>query len=463
MKPSVAHERIERRWWRDWWAEDFSWAALRRRQLGQNKHWHWSNIFKKKTLQSYWRLDASGAERSDAELLREGELVPDPNGNLWHLAHVPLRWRDGTPAKAEWNLAMRDRLRSLVTARLLQAEKSGFSFASEPNGWDGRAQLQGSILLDAPSLLEHPQVPMRLKCEFACLPPWNAAGEVFGDGASFARSLFTGHTRLQDSTFQGCVSFKDARFLGDVSGTNKYPGWCDFQHAIFLGDARFDRSIFADGRFDFAHFSGRFECFAATLKICFDGAVFEGPASFLSSTATSFCFSRVRARSAMDFGAVTLTNAWLFFRNSVFSHSVSFSAAKLPRKIENLVDGFHGTHFRVPPDFGLTGVHWIAALDGTIFDRGMLVDKPAPAVVEHEFTSRLLPGALKVKGSEEPEKTLERQLNSLAGGCRTMKLEAAKAGDAETEQLYARLEEKVIEQRRAIPAAAGQNAFDEES
>ena len=113
---------------------------------------------------------------------------------------------------------------------------------------------------------------------------------------------------------------------------------------------------------------------------------------------------------------------------------------------------------------GLTGVHWIAALDGTNFDRGMLIDKPAPAVVEHEFTSRLLPGALKVaKGREEPEKALERQLNSLAGGCRTMKLEAAKAGDAETEQLYARLEGMVIEQRRAIPAASGQNALHEES
>ena len=44
-----------------------------------------------------------------------------------------------------------------------------------------------------------------------------------------------------------------------------------------------------------------------------------------------------------------------------------------------------------------------------------------------------------------------------------MKLEAAKAGDTETEQLYARLEGTVIEQLRAIPAASGQNAIDDES
>jgi hypothetical protein len=462
---SFPHERLEQRWWREWHGEDFSWQALTRKGLGQPAAGFLSSLLKRKTLQDYWRVGAAGKTRTDAELEREGELVRDPGGALWHVAHVPMYWRNGSAAKAQWTEDQRRRLNDLVTARLRQTEKSSFAFASQPLGADGRAQLQGAILLDAPSLSSHGGSPLRLKCDLAWLPPWDAAGETFGDGASFERSFFSGHVRLHRAKFEGCVSFEQARFSGDVvcglvaeEAAARFPALASFKRALFLGDAHFDRCTVDQGRFDHAHFAGAFQCFAATMSTAaFDGAVFDGPVSLLSSTSKALSFSAARARQNVDFGSVTLRNAHLFFRTAVFCGPVSFVGAQLPRKIRLNGDGFRGTRFLEPVDFTATGVHWIAALNEARFEQGVLLDKPAPAAVEREFLTKMLPSALEVgEESIAPETQLAEQLRALEGGCRTVWREAAKAGDADTEQLYRDLEKKVRRHLLAMPASHGQ-------
>lgn len=464
MRVSFPHERLEQRWWREWHGEDFSWNALARKGLGQDGSGIWSSLFKRKTLQDYWRVDSAGQTRADAELERAGELVRDPGGSLWHVAHVPMYWRDGSTAKAQWTEDQRRRLNELVTARLTRTEKSSFAFASQPLGADGRAQLQGAILLDAPSLLSHGASPLRLKCDLAWLPPWDAAGETFGDGASFARSFFSGHLRLHRAKFEGCVSFEQARFSGDVvcgavaeQAAARFPALASFKRALFLRDVHLDRCTLEQGRFDHAHFAGDFHCFAANMTAAFDGAVFDGPVSFLSSTSKGLSFSAARARQKVDFGSVILRNAHLFFRTAVFSGPVSFLGAKLPRKIRLSGDGFRGTRFLEPVDFSVTGVHWIAALNEARFEQGVLLDKPAPAAVEREFVTKMLPSALEVSDeSIAPETQRAEQLRALEGGCRTVWREAAKVGDADTEQLYRELEKRVRRHLLAMPASHGQ-------
>jgi hypothetical protein len=467
MRVSFAHERLEQRWWRSWWAEDFSWPALARKPLGQRASGIWSALFKKKDLQDYWRLDAAGRTRNDAELERQGELVRDPNGRLWHLAHVPLHWPNGTAAKAAWNQEQREYLGKIIADRLARTEESKFGFASQPLGADGRAQLQGVIFLDPPSLARSGGAPLRIRCDLAWFPTWDCAGEAFGDGCGFERALFTGHTRLRRAQFTGGISFERAWFLDELTcGTleegTEFPDYATFRQAIFLGAVHLDRCIFDQLRCDYAHFAGRVECFAARFKQgTFDRATFDAPATFMSSTVKECLgFGDVHARGHMDLSSMDLSQARLWFPNATFD-SVHMMGTKLPRSMAKQIGGFRGARFRGAADFSLCGKHWIAALEGASIEGNLTLDNAAPAILEREFESKLLPAALKVgRNDGSPEARLEEQLLGLEGGCRCIRLAAAKAGDVEAEQLYARFESRIREYLRKIPAASATTSSD---
>ena len=50
------------------------------------------------TLQDYWRKNPVGPLLpSDDELLQAKVLEKDPFGRLWHIAHIPVAWDDGSP------------------------------------------------------------------------------------------------------------------------------------------------------------------------------------------------------------------------------------------------------------------------------------------------------------------------------------------------------------------------------
>src|SRR5580658_4885121 len=87
MTPEISSPlQRQQNWWDDWYKVDFSWAALAKHRKDEE------------TLQDYWRKDPTKSSAlTDQELLAKGELQKDPLGRLWHIAHVPLAWSNGTP------------------------------------------------------------------------------------------------------------------------------------------------------------------------------------------------------------------------------------------------------------------------------------------------------------------------------------------------------------------------------
>lgn len=468
MKIRFPHERLEKKWWRDWWSEDFSWPSLAFKKLpagGQHGE---------KTLQEYWRREPGGAKRSDAQLQAAGELIRDPKGRLWHVMHVPLHWPNGTPAKAAWTETERERLSALITARLSPAARTSFSFSGKPISPDGRVQLQGAVLLDPPSAQRAtPGLALRACCDFAWLPAWDASEETFAEGASFRRALFHGPVRFHRAKFEAAAYFERAHFLGDamfgskaeVPGAAQFPDLANFQRAIFLGRADFDGCGFQQGRFDEAHFGSASSFFAARFKSSsFEGATFDGPASFLSAQVSeSLSFGAVRARAELVFTTAKFArNATLWFRDSRFDGPVRFMGTEFPRRHSNFASAFAGARFSQPPYFEMSGRLWIAALDRAVLERGILLDPQVPAAIEREFLTKVLPDALKAPPGGGDDYVV-RQLLALAGGCRVLKQSASKTGDSTSEDLYARLEKLVDEHIEKIPVPPLSAASDSDS
>lgn len=458
MNIRFPHERLARKWWRDWWSEDFSWPALAFKRLpagGQHGE---------KTLQDYWRREPNGTRRSDAQLEAAGELIRDPKGRLWHVVHVPLHWSDGTPAKAAWTESDRERLSALIAARLSPAEKrrSLFSFNGKAVTPDGRIQLRGAVLLDPPSAQRTtPGLALRACCDFAWLPAWDAREETFAEGASFCRALFHGPVRFNHAKFEAGAYFERAYFLADVvfgtkaeePGSVQFPDLVNFRDAIFLGRADFDGCGFQQARFDHAHFRAASSFFATRFKSgSFEGATFDAPVSFLSVQVNdSLCFGPVHTRSQLDFSSSKFArNATLWFRNSRFDGPVRFMGAEFPRRPANFASAFEGARFSQAPCFELSGRLWIAALDRADLERGILLDQEVPAVIEREFLGKVLPDALNAPGGGGDE-TIVQQLLALAGGCRVLKQCASRNGDGRSEALYARLETVVHEHLEKFP------------
>jgi hypothetical protein len=462
MKVSFPHERLSQRWWREWWSEDFSWTGLASKAIGkQQAHFAHGGIGGEKTLQDYWRLDSSRRSRTDAELLQCGELVRDNTERLWHLCHVPLSWKDGSPAKAAWRESEREKVRALTEARLGATGASKFS----PNGQtacspDGRAQLQGVVFCEAP-VLPGTGV-LRICADFAWIPTWDAGASAFGASTSFRHALFDGHVRFHCATFEAALLLDYARFLGDVtvgsvpdSRAAQFSAEVSARGAVFLGPAQFARCGFSQGaRFDGAHFAGEVEFFAATLDGAFDHATFDERVCFMSATMQSVSFSSVRCNAFVDFSSAKFS--MLYFRNCEFRADVNFMDTKFPRSPAALVGGFAGARFHKAPDFQHAGFHWIAALDGVILDQGILLDKAGVPFLERQFNDKLLPAALKVPADYEENIPRERsrQLLALQGGCRTIRLQAERTGDTSIAQLYAGFEARINEQVSGLPVPA---------
>jgi uncharacterized protein YjbI with pentapeptide repeats len=227
--------------------------------------------------------------------------------------------------------------------------------------------------------------------------------------------------------------------------------------AVFLGSAEFSRCGFNDGaRFDGAHFAGEVDFFAATLagSVGFDHGVFDARVSFMSAQLQSLSFSSVRCKAFADFSAATFaSNSLLYFRHCDFRGDANFSGVKFSRKPESLVGGFSGARFRKTPDFEGAGLHWILALDEIILEQGIRTDKFGAPFLERQFTQRLLPAALKVpKEVEEgiPRERL-RHLLALQGGCRTLRFEMERIGNATLAQTFASFERRIEDEVRHLP------------
>ncbi|MEI6158358.1 MAG: pentapeptide repeat-containing protein, partial [Roseococcus sp.] len=262
-------EELQKQWWDRWWAADWSWEGLADKPVGKNGNTIHGGVHGEQTLQEYWRRDPKTQMlREDSALLAAGELVQAPDGELWHLAHVPMHWPGGTPAKGGWDAARREVLASIIAARMAEADETqtdGWCGANRP---DRRAQLSGTVLLDAP---RHPMgegFPLDLVCDHAALPGWRAPNLEFGAGftcaganffndtdlngaafsadSNFNAATFCGYARFHDATFAGTARFYAAAFLGSVSfGSATFSKGADFDNANFSGGTSFTSTTFA--------------------------------------------------------------------------------------------------------------------------------------------------------------------------------------------------------------------------
>src|SRR5689334_828715 len=92
MNPQVA--ALEKAWWDDWWAQDFSWEGLAQKIATGSM-----------TLQDFW----------DAE---KDFLISEPESNRqWTRFHCPFVFANGTPSpKATWIREEWDRVATIPSA-----------------------------------------------------------------------------------------------------------------------------------------------------------------------------------------------------------------------------------------------------------------------------------------------------------------------------------------------------------
>ena len=327
-------EEREARWWRDWFAEDYSWEGLAKKDiLGGGQ-------FGEKTLQDYWRRDLkTGEERDDEALMAIGELV-EFDGRRWHIAHLPPCGQGGRESwKADLGASEWARLNALMTTRLTVAVETPGTFDVVHGNWlwksetsDDRALFEGAVLGPDPIHPDGEVRPISVSCRRAAfLGVCNFDGLTFGLGADFFGATFSDNASFDSATFSGDARFLSANFSGDArflsanfSGDARFDsatfsGNGRFDSATFSGNARFDSATFLrDARFDDATFSGNARFYSATFSgdARFDSATFSGNASFLSATFSG----NTRFDSATFSGNAR-------FDSVIFSSDASFDSA----------------------------------------------------------------------------------------------------------------------------------------
>jgi uncharacterized protein YjbI with pentapeptide repeats len=331
-------EEREARWWRGWFEADYSWEGLAKKEIAGGGQ------FGEKTLQDYWRRDpVSGKARTDAALRKSGELVL-LDGRWWHLAHLPPRGLDGVESwKADPNGPKWERLNESVEARIAAAIATPGKFGSSleglawvPEGSDGRARLDGAVLMDlrSPTLVGDDASSLALSYQqgaFLADQDFNEA--VFANGADFHGATFSGVAWFDSATFSGDASFEGVTFSGYA--------W--FENAAFSRNAHFKSVIFSDG-------------------CSLEGATFSGDASFNSAAFSDYAwFESVTFSGNASFESMTVAgNAW--FESATFSGDPSFKSASFSGDAN-----FEGATFSGDPRFESVVISGGAWFDKAIF------------------------------------------------------------------------------------------------
>lgn len=423
-------------WWRRWWEQDWSWAGLADKPVGQNGDTVHGGRHGERTLQEYWRRDPeSGLVRDDAAMEAAGELIRAPDGILWHLAHVPLAWASGEPAKAGWDAARIGRLANLVAWRVHAAQETDVDGATNAKGSDGRAQLTGAVLVTAPSLPKGGYGLLRLVCDGAWLRRWDTRGAdfdpgfrceaaVFVNGALFDRATFTGGSNFSDATFARYTSFAGARFSGDASfhgvtffddadlNNASFSGYADFGRATFsrngeffgatfsqdtdfgqatfLGDASFTRATLSgEAIFERVTFLGyaNFDIAEFAKEVTFDSAQF-GADPLAPDRPAGALFHRCQFTGPADFRGARFL-ARMDFSTATFVRQAWFTNIDWPRLAADWQAGFNQAVFRDVASFRDSGFQCFAAFDGASFGGGLQLDDTSEAAANRRFREEL--------------------------------------------------------------------------
>lgn len=471
-------EEREARWWREWFAADYSWDGLAGHDI------EGGGQFGEKTLQDYWRRDpVTGEARTDAELRTAGELV-EFDGRWWHLAHLPPHGDCGGESwKADLAAAQWASLGALLTRRLAVARETLGKFSApllpERSFWpsedrDDRARFDGAVLKSFPRS-EVKQIFMSCR-RVAILSGEGLSNTVFGSGVDFAGALFLCDARFEKSAFSGSASFYGAIFAGITS----------FYGAIFSGDVLFDRAVlFGRGRFDrasfgkpasfvFATFSGsasfdpvtfsgstdfqsaafsrdaNFNSASFSDSVRFDDASFSGEAGFGATVFSGNArFDRAKFEKGVHFSGRFLSSAT--FESAQFEQPVRFSAA-IDSPERDFSRAFYNSHFMVLADFSGAvapneGARMAAAFAEAQFEKALVLTDGLDGKQGRDLHKAILANT---RAAAKDAKELDAAFSTLESGCRVVKIAMGRARDEVREQAYYRLQLRARHQRRDI-------------
>jgi hypothetical protein len=341
MADELTREQREKAWWDAWWAEDFSWEGLARKEwvgwlvladdsFAPKGEWNQPlpESARQATLQDYWRDQAA-------------DLITSPDGKRFTCVHMPPAWLDGAPTgKMDWP---DDALDQIMIAKLKESGETTLSFNNVITGPDRRIQFQGSVLLKGVSDIEAYE-----------------RADVF---VVFERAAFLRIARFNDLTLSSRPNFDNARFFKDAAfHTAVFPKGAEFREAGFGGFAQFAKVRFLEGAyFGSVHFSdGAFFRDAAIFKAGFHEATFGGKLDFLDAVFSEDAyFDRVRFLGEATFGRAKFEGlAW--FDESEFAGAARFFDIMFSRGAY-----FSGSTFFDDTTFGGTQFSEEAA-----FDRG---------------------------------------------------------------------------------------------
>ncbi len=414
MADAKTTEQRDKAWWDAWWGEDFSWDGL------AEKSWDgWlvlpdGSVAEEKTGGAQPPEGARAATLQDYWREQEPDLVTSPDGGQrFTRVHLPPAWKDGTPTgKADWP---DDALDAVLAPKLQAGTETAFHREQDDTklvGSDGRAQLQGAVLLGAAT---QPQGnASQLSARFnraAFLRDADFAQATFSGDASFSNATFSGDASFANATFSGDAYFKEVTFSGGAYFKEAtFSGGARFDSATFSGNANFPRASFSEGAsfycatfsgpadftgatfsgpasFDSATFSGGASFYCATVEgfASFHGATFSGDASFDSATFLGVArfYSAIFSGNAKFWNAVFLGATE--FGGAVFEKPVSFSKIVWPSAAQNWHKAFDQTLFKSAPVFTKAGFKSLAAFDGAVLERGLVIDDPRAAETDKAF------------------------------------------------------------------------------
>lgn len=196
--------------WDAWFEANYSWDALQYKKIDGL-----GGLHGEVTLQDYWRRDPDqpSVVRTNDDLKALHELIADAQGKLWHVAHLPPRFRDGAQTwKADENHKNWQWLEAKIDARLQSTSEKRpdrLLWISQPDN-DGRAQLSGAVLKSLPLRYAG---EIHVKADDLMVLHRSFIDEMtFGSSASFQRAMFSGSFYASSCTFSN-VSFEGAVFL----------------------------------------------------------------------------------------------------------------------------------------------------------------------------------------------------------------------------------------------------------
>lgn len=443
MAEAKTKEQLEQEWWDRWWAEDYSWDGLAKKDWigwvvdAADGSIHEADAeavkaapegrFRRASLQDYWRDQAH-------------DLVAGPDGKTFTRVHLPLTWRDGTPTeKGGWSDATLDAI--LASKLSTGAETTGAlglktgKYDWHVTGADRRTQLEGAVLLRGAPHPQGPASPVHLQCRIArFLGRADFSQQVFGPGAGFDSTTFSDDAQFDSATFSGDARFDSANFSGDSRfDSATFSGDARFERATFSGDAGFERATFCSvAGFVNATFSGdAWFNFATFCKEAWFTAAGEGGRRKGVSFAKVANFDSAIFKGTPRFSEAHFEGR-MRFDKALFHAIADFSRINLSDQEKDWRGVFDGVLFERAVDLRGVDSKAVSIITGATLDRDVLLDRTDERREANAHRQALKP-ACDAKDREDALKALE-------GGALKLKQAMNTANDIAREQRFYRLE-----------------------